>query len=110
FDVSVMPLQPYSQPSGPQVRQLKTLCFAFRLQPSSTTSGGPSGLSSPSRSGMKIRFGDEQSQTPPKPSSMPDRFEPLSRKTVFLSNVPSPSVSSRITTRSPPVPSSRHFG
>ena len=35
---------------------------------------------------MKSRFGVEQSQTPPKPSSMLERFEPLSAKTVRLSN------------------------
>src|SRR5262245_44251790 len=105
-----MPLQPYNQPSGPQLRLLKTLCLHSRLQPSSSTSGGPSGLSSPSRSGTKIRFGVLHSQTPPKPSAMPLRLTPLSRKTVFLSNRPSPSVSSRMVTRSSPLPSLLHFG
>ena len=42
----------------------------------STTSAGPSGLSSPLVSGMKIRLGTAVSHTPPKPTSMPLRFAP----------------------------------
>src|SRR5579885_1400283 len=71
-----MPLHPYSQPSGPHESELKTLCLvSFRFQPSSSTCGGPAGLSSPGLTGMKMKFGSEQSHTPPKPSSMPDRFD-----------------------------------
>src|SRR6478609_2086098 len=104
-----MPLQPYSQPSGPQVSELKMLCLvSIMFQPSSFTSGLP-GLS-PSRIGTNTRFGEEQSHTPPKPSSMPERFTPSFMNTVFLSNVPSPSVSSRITTRSFPLPFFDQFG
>ena len=73
-----MPLQPQSQPSGPQFRPLNMLCWALVLQPSSDDLGGPSGRSSPSRSGMKSRLGVAQTQTPPKPSSMPVKFVPLS--------------------------------
>ena len=40
-------------------------------QPSSRTCGGPSGRSSPSRSGMKRRCGAAPTQTPPKPTSRP---------------------------------------
>src|SRR5436305_14526452 len=104
-----MPLQPYSQPSGPHTSELKMLCLvSIMFQPSSFTSGLP-GLS-PSRMGTNSKFGDEQSHTPPKPISMPERFTPLSMNTVFLSKVPSPSVSSRITTRSLPLPFFDQFG
>ena len=51
-------------------------------QPSSTTTGSPSGASSPSASGMKRRFGVAQTQTPPKPRAIPVRFVPLSQKTL----------------------------
>ena len=51
---------------------------------------------------MNSRFGVAQTQTPPKPSSMPVRFVPLSQKTVRRSNRPSPSVSSKIRMRSLP--------
>ena len=63
---------------GPHFRPLNMLCWALMSQPSSTTSAGPSGLSSPSRSGMNSRLGVAQTQTPPKPSSMPVKFVPLS--------------------------------
>ena len=50
---------------------------------------------------MNSRYGAAPTHTPPKPSSMPlTRFNP-SKNTVFLSNLPSPSVSSKITILSP---------
>ena len=101
-----MPLQPYSQPSGPHVSALNTLCLALRSQPSSNTTGGPSGLSLRSLSGMNKKFGVAQSQTPPKPYSMPAMFVPLSQKTFFESKCPSLLESSKITMRSfPELPS-----
>src|SRR5262249_52919874 len=109
--VAVMPLQPYSHPSGPQVRLLKTLCLHCSDQPSSTTSGLPIfGSSALKSQGTKSRLGSEQSETPPKPSSVPERLAPLSKTTVRLSKVPSPSVSSKTMTRSPPSGLSVHFG
>src|SRR6476646_6278585 len=80
YDVDVMPLQPYSQPSGPHVRQLKTLCLESRLQPSRSTFGSPDGLSS--FIGRNVTFGTPHSHTPPKPTAMPLRLVPLSRNTL----------------------------
>ena len=50
------------------------MCLALRSQPFSTTTGGPAGSSPFGLSGMYSRLGVEQSQTPPKPTVMPDRF------------------------------------
>ena len=106
-----MPLQPYSQPSGPQTSWLKTLCLALRSQPSSTTCGGPAGSSPFGLSGTKSRFGVEQSQTPPKPTAMPDRFVAWSEKTLRESKWPVPFLSSKMRMRSSPsVPSVFQWG
>jgi hypothetical protein len=61
---------------------------------------GASGLSSAFASGKNRRLGVEQTYTPPKPTSMPERLISLSAKTVRLSNRPSPSASSKIRIRS----------
>ena len=56
---------------------------------------------------MKIRLGVAQTQTPPKPSSMPVKLVPVSKKTVRRSKRPSPSASSKIKIRSLPLRSAQ---
>src|ERR1043166_2595642 len=79
--------------------------------PSSRIFAGPAGLSSPFGSGMKMKFGSEQSQTPPQQTEIPEMLERLAAKRVFLVKWPAVSGSSRMTTRSfPSCPGGSHLG
>ena len=69
FEFDRIPLQPYSQPSGPHTRPFATLCTAFKSNPSSSTCAGPSGTSSPLASGMNSSLGMAVTKMPPNPYS-----------------------------------------
>src|SRR5882724_1893464 len=99
------PLRPYSQPSGPQVSELGSSCVSVLPKPVTTTSV-LSALPSPSVSCRKRMSGLLATHTPPCPTAMPDGIFSPSANTVTLSTRPSPSVSSRIFTRSRPGPGS----
>ena len=90
----------YNQPSGPQASPFTMLWLAFVLNPSSKTTSGPSGESSPFASGIKMIRGGEHSHTPPKPSVIPLSRCPFVRNTFRSSNFPSPFASLKMTTRS----------